>query len=209
VAIGSELLTGVDLTSLSVDRGAAELLTLPPWLDPVLWTPSGPLLAAGDDGRRRLAVLAFDPARSSLTQLPALPILARNIVRWAAGWTTLGAGGSLTVDAVPGTTTATVATASGSTSVELRGRPAGRTGLAPGVDTVTVRGRGVQHRQTLDGRLALPPSAPAAADGGPIDLTSWTSLGGHADHRSLVPWLLVLALLAMAGDWACWRRLRR
>ena len=168
-AIGSELLTGVDLASLSVDRGAAELLTLPPWLDPVLWTPSGPLLAAGDDGSRRLAVLAFDPARSSLTQLPALPILARNIVRWAAGWTAL-ADGSLIVDAVPGTTTATVATASGSSSVELRGRPAGRTGLAPGVDTVSVSGPGVEHRQTLDGSLALPPSAAAAAEGGPIDL---------------------------------------
>jgi Ca-activated chloride channel homolog len=208
-AIGSELLTGVDLTSLSVDRSAAELLTLPPWLDPVLWTPSGPLLAAGDDGRRRLAVLAFDPARSSLTQLPALPILARNVVRWAAGWAVLGAGGSLTVDAVPGTTTGTIATASGSSSFELRGRAAGRTGLAPGVDAVTVTGRGVQHRQRLEGSLALPPSAAAVAAGGPIDLTSWTSLGGPPDRRSLRPWLLVLALLALAGDWGYWRSLRR
>jgi Ca-activated chloride channel homolog len=208
-AIGSELLRGVDLTSLTIDRGAAELLRLPPWLDHVLWTPSGPLLAAGDDGRRRLAVLAFDPARSSLTQLPALPILARNVVRWAAGWTVLGTGGSLTVDAVPGTTAATVATASGASTLELRGRAAGRTSIAPGVVTVTVRGREGEHRQTLDASLALPSSEAAAAAGGPIDLTSWISRGSPPDRRSLAPWLLVLALLAIAGDWACWRRLRR
>jgi hypothetical protein len=208
-ATDSELLTGVDLTSLSIDRGATELLTLPAWLDPILWSPSGPLLAAGDDGRQRLAVLAFDPAQSSLTQLPALPILARNIVRWASGWAALDARGSLTIDAVPGTRRATLATASGSSSITLAGRPAGRTDLAPGVHTVSVSGSGVRHSRSLVSSLALPPSAADAAAAGPIDLSSWTATSGRLARSSFTPWLLVLALLAIAGDWAYWRRLRR
>jgi Ca-activated chloride channel family protein len=80
----SPLLDGVDLTSLSAPAPATTRITGPAWLAPVAWTPSGPLLAAGTGpGMRRLAVLAVDPARTSLPQLPAFPILLRNILGWA------------------------------------------------------------------------------------------------------------------------------
>ena len=101
-AVGHDLIRGVDLRSLSVDRDAARRLTLPGWLEAVVSSPGGPLLAAGDNGRRRLAVLAFDPPDSNLTQLSAFPILARNLERWAAGWTSAGDDGSLTIDSLPG-----------------------------------------------------------------------------------------------------------
>jgi hypothetical protein len=80
----SPLLDGVDLTSLSAPASATARITGPAWLAPVAWTPSGPLLAAGTGpGMRRLAVLAVDPARTSLPQMPAFPILLRNILGWA------------------------------------------------------------------------------------------------------------------------------
>ena len=101
-AEGDALVAGVDLRSLSIDRGAARRLVLPRWLGAVISSPGGALLAAGDNGRQRVAVLAFDPARSNLTQLPAFPILARNLERWAAGWTSLGDRGSLSDQLAPG-----------------------------------------------------------------------------------------------------------
>jgi Ca-activated chloride channel homolog len=81
----SPLLAGVDLTSLSVPASATERVTVPAWLAPVAWTPSGPLLAAGvaGPGQRRIAVLAVDPARTNLPQLAAFPIMLQDIVRWA------------------------------------------------------------------------------------------------------------------------------
>ena len=132
-AEGDALVAGVDLRSLSIDRGAAMRLVLPRWLGPVISSPGGALLAAGDNGRQRVAVLAFDPARSNLTQLPAFPILARNLERWAAGWTSVGDRGSLMINSLPGATRATVTDAKGAArAVVLNGRAAGVADLAAG-----------------------------------------------------------------------------
>ena len=125
-APGAALLEGVDLTSLNIDRATARSLTLPPWMQPVVWTPDGPLLAAGDNGSQRVAVLAFDPPHSNLAQLAALPILARNLVGWADGWASLRADGSLSVDALPGGSRATIVGARGATDHDLARRRPGR-----------------------------------------------------------------------------------
>ncbi len=81
----SPVLEGVDLSSLEVESGGARRLELPPSLRWVLWSPEGPLLAYGDYGGRRLAVLAFDPDRSDLPQLPAFPLLVANLLRELTG----------------------------------------------------------------------------------------------------------------------------
>ena len=75
------LLTGVDLTSLDIDAGSARTLVLPDYMTPVAWSPGGPLLAAGDDGSQRVAVLSFDPSESDLPQLASFPVLAANLVQ--------------------------------------------------------------------------------------------------------------------------------
>jgi uncharacterized membrane protein len=77
---------GVDLSSLSLSPGAATTVTLPRWLSPVVWSPSGPLLAAGDNGPMRLIVMPFEPGKSNISQLQALPLLAVNVVRWSLGY---------------------------------------------------------------------------------------------------------------------------
>ncbi len=89
---------------------AATRLTPPAWLAPVVWSPDGVLLAAGADGRQRVAALAFEPGQSNLTQLPALPILAANLVRWASGWAPAAAtaGVPFTVEAASGIRTVTL-----------------------------------------------------------------------------------------------------
>jgi Ca-activated chloride channel family protein len=80
----SPLLTGVDLSGLAVDTGAARRITLPPALPALLWSRQGPLLAAGTPTRgHRVALLALDPQRSNLPQLPAFPVLIANLVAWS------------------------------------------------------------------------------------------------------------------------------
>jgi hypothetical protein len=210
VATGSPLVAGVDLASLNVDRGAAQSLTLPSFMQAVISSPDGPLLAAGDDGRQRVAVLAFDPPRSNLGQLAALPILARNLLGWADGWASLQPDGSLSVDAIPGGTTALVTDASGSIhTLPLAGGPLGITGLAAGSTAVSVTGAGGGHGRELVSALASPQAIAAAAPATPASLRSWASLPSPHDRRALAPWLIAVALGALGAEWAVWRRIHR
>ena len=84
---GDPLLAGVDLDGLAIAAGAARRTTLPPSLRALAWTPGGPLLATGatpGDRPGRTTVLTFDPAASTLPQLPAFPALLANVVAAAA-----------------------------------------------------------------------------------------------------------------------------
>jgi hypothetical protein len=207
-AVGNDLIQGVDLRSLSVDRDAARRLTLPGWLETVVSSPGGPLLAAGDNGRQRVAVLAFDPPDSNLTQLSAFPILARNLERWAAGWTSAGDDGSLAIDSLPGATHAAVIPDGGAARTSgLRGRPLGITGLAPGSYTVAAVGPVVAHRVVLAANLPLQ-AASAGRTQGLIDLTPWARTAVPHQESALSSYLIVLALIAIGGEWVCWRWLR-
>ena len=98
---GSPLLEGVDLSSLVVDQNVRRIVA-PAWMRPVVWAPGGPLLAAGDDGRRKLAVIAFDLDRSNLPSLPAFPVLVANLVSWlTTGTDTVEPAGPQVVDLAP------------------------------------------------------------------------------------------------------------
>lgn len=89
----SPLVEDVSLAGLTVDRGAARVPALPRGVVAVVRGVDGPLLAAGD----RLAVLTFDPERSSLPTLVAFPTLIANVVRWAQGERTEVRGGAESV----------------------------------------------------------------------------------------------------------------
>jgi hypothetical protein len=207
-AAGSALLQGVDLTSLAVARGQARSLVLPPFMSPVISTPDGPLLAAGDDGRQRIAVLAFAPQHSNLAQLAALPILARNLVGWADAWVSLADDGSLLIDAVPGATQARVTEASGARrSLPLADGAAGVTGLPAGRTRIALDGRSGGRRRALVSAL-LAPRTSADVQAAPIPLAAWAAAGSARDRRSLAPWLVGIALLAMAAEWGVWWRIR-
>jgi hypothetical protein len=149
-------------------------------------------------------VLAFDPSRSNLSQLAALPILARNIVGWADAWTSLGDDGSLRIDAVPG---AAHATLDAGTAFSLAGGAVGITNLGTGIHEIAATGPGVAYRRTLVSSLAAP--ATGAGTGAPVDVSAWARVASPPGERSLAPWLIVLALLAMVAEWATWRRIRR
>jgi hypothetical protein len=204
---GSELLAGVDLSSLSLNAHAARRLTLPSWQTPVVWSPEGVLLSAGDDGRQRVATLAFEPGESNLPQLPALPILAANLVRWAGGWapSTVSAGVPFAVDATSDVSSASL-TQDGRVLERrrARARPLLFDVQRPGLYVVSERGAGLER----DAIVAVNTSEAQAGAGAAVDL----SVAGHASGGrptvSEADWLLAAALFMLCIELGYWLRLR-
>lgn len=55
------------------------------WLKPILTAENDPLIWAGDDGHRRVVLIAFDLARSDLPLKVEFPILLANSAAWLTG----------------------------------------------------------------------------------------------------------------------------
>ena len=199
------LLAGVDLASLSIEPQGGRRVVLPPYLAAAAWSPDGPLLAEGDDGTQRLAVMAFDPARSDLPQLAAFPVLAADIVRWAAGWapTAASAGEPVRIDATPGARRLTLALSGHIVMSEpMRSTAATPTLTQPGLYTVSETGPGITRTATVAVNVAAPAasSSPAA----PIDLTAASERGAPAKGPNDAPWLLLCALIVIALECTYW-----
>lgn len=203
----SSLLDGVDLTGWAIATGAAHQLRLPLAEESVVWSPQGPLLAAGDNGRQRVAVMAFDPSQSELPQLNAFPILLANVVRWAWGWAPAAvvSGTAITVDATPGARSLRLQL--GARLLErlrLRGAPATLTLPRPGLYTVIESGPGVLRPRSIAANLA-PPVVPST----PVDLALTGRSVAAAPGPSLVPPVLAAALLMLLLELLVWTRSRR
>jgi Ca-activated chloride channel homolog len=203
------LVSGLDLTSLAIGAGSAHAVAPPDYMTPIVWSPDGTLLAAGDDGTRRVAVLSFDPAQSNLPQLASFPILALNLVRWAADWVppSAPAGEILPIDGTPGATELTLA---------LDGRVVAQTPLRgevvevpfarPGVYTVMETGPGIDRRAQVAVSVAGPAlAANTVSPTAPIDLTA-TRVRPTPTHGPVrAPWLLGAAIVVVLLEWAYWR----
>lgn len=74
------LLRFVDVSALHIAR-AAKLQT-PSWGRTVLGSDQGPLIVAGDQGNRRVGVVAFDFHDTDLPLQTAFPLLVRNLVTY-------------------------------------------------------------------------------------------------------------------------------
>ncbi|MEA2575933.1 MAG: hypothetical protein QOH93_3231 [Chloroflexia bacterium] len=74
------LLRDIDLRALFVQR--ARKYEAPAWLEPIVQSADGPLLLAGEQDGRRIAVLTFDPRESNLPKLAAFPLLMANLADW-------------------------------------------------------------------------------------------------------------------------------
>jgi Aerotolerance regulator N-terminal len=200
---GSELLAGVEISSLSIDPGAARQLDPPPWLTPVIWSPDGVLLAAGDDGSQRVAALSFEPGQSDLPQLAAFPILAANVVRWAAGWApaTASAGVPIVVDAPAGVRSVTLERAGRIVQRASSTRaPVVLDAEQPGLYSIQERGPGVARSAivAVDTAAEVPSSAEVVGLGAAIPASS------SVPRVSEAFWFLLAALLLLGLEWAYW-----
>lgn len=103
---GQDLLSEVDLTSIHVLR-VSHQLTPASWMQPVITAAETPLLSAGENDNRRIAVLGFDLHDSDLPLQPSFPILIYNLVNWflpppVPGNAQIPPGTPVTVHAWPG-----------------------------------------------------------------------------------------------------------
>jgi hypothetical protein len=75
------ILSFVDIRDLNVSL--ATKLDLPRWAKPLISTADGiPLMASGQDGDRRVAIVPFDLQQSNLPLMSAFPILMANMVNY-------------------------------------------------------------------------------------------------------------------------------
>lgn len=205
----SPLLAGVNLTSLDIPAGTAETVAPPGWAAPVVWTPAGPLVAAGINEGQAITVLSFDPAFSNLPQLTAYPLLLWNIVRWSTTWLPASVVPHERVVLAPPPSTTAVQVSAALTnrslvSIPVSGvRPISFTPPSAGVYSVSERGAsGVRT-----GLLAANPDASITAAPAPVHVLvvspSSTSNGQVLSREltSLWPWIGLLALLAIAAEW--------
>ena len=200
---GGELLDRVDLSSLSIEPGSARRVDLPSWLTPVAWSPSGPLLAAGDDGRQRVAVASFEPGQSDLPQLASFPILAANLVSWSLGWApgSAVAGTPILVDAIPGARNATLMRNGVVVDrVQLRGQPASLTASNPGLYVVTETGPRMTHRATIAANVA----AGVASNSIPVDIRTAQIIARPGPKPALAAWFVAAAFVVLLLEWAYW-----
>jgi hypothetical protein len=214
----SPLLADVDLTSLDVPGGTAERLTLPDWVAPIVWSAAGPLLAAGDDGTQRLAVLAFDPAESNLPQLSAFPLLLWNVVRWSETWlpAAVVAGEDVLISPSPGTTSVEIAGSAGpvlrQTVSAQAPHPVTFTVARPGVYTVVERGPwGSRSGQvaanaqdssppTTAGPVLFQSGGRGSAVGG-RPATALPPIAYRLSPDRWWPWIGLAAWLVIAAEW--------
>jgi hypothetical protein len=209
---GSELLDGVELSALSIEAHAASQLDPPRWMAPVVWSPAGVLLAAGDDGRQREAVMSFEPGQSNLPQLPALPILAANLVQWASGWApaSASAGVPFAVDASSGVRTLTLERAGKLVErLTVTQAPVALSLHTPGLYTLRETGPGIARDALLAVNTTEATTQAAGTASAPIDLRAASASAGAMPPVNQADWFLAAALVVLFLEWAYWVTRRR
>ncbi len=212
IGVGNDalnLLNEVDLGSIHVLRASHQLKTAP-WMTPIITASETPLLAAGENNSRRIAVLGFDLHDSDLPLQYSFPILIRNLVNWFLP-PPVGNNGQVTpgtpvsVQPWPGTDKVTITTP-GQKSVQV-GPP-----ITPFANTNQVGVYQVSQHvrgQTLNGaftvnifdpqqsRLAPAPALPV------VHSTDFTPGGATVSHelREIWPWIAAFFLLILCAEW--------
>jgi acyl-CoA hydrolase len=211
-----ELLTEfVDLGGVAVAQSRE--LTTPAWGRVILETATTPLTYAGERSGQRTVVFGFDLHQSNLPLRPAFPILMQNII----GWLLPNQGGAVATDGelTPGdplvlrpeamSEELSITTPSG-TEVRLAPPypPAAFTATDElGLYTVHERARG----QVRDTRFVVKAPALESALAGsaslPVIAADVSNTGRAAPaSRDLWPWLVWLALIALAAEWWVYNR---
>lgn len=214
ISLGADpfnLLTNVDLSNIHVIHDSHQLQPNL-WAQTIIAAPETPLLIAGENNNRRIAVLGFDLHASDLPLQPAFPILIHNLTNWflpspVLQDVQLAPGVPLTVQVWPGADHVTVTGPDQQTTTV--GPPFPVTPYTK-TDTVglyhvtqTVRGR------TVDGEFAINlfdagQSRLAPARSLPIvHSTNMTSGGSGVPRqlREIWPWIAAFLLLVLCVEW--------
>jgi hypothetical protein len=183
------------------------------WLQPILTTAGGDgLIWAGDDGRRRIVLIGFDPGWSDLPLQVEFPILMANVVSWLSGDDPAAAGRVVR----PGQATLIPATSSSATVTT----PDGRTDKVTAIDSAQNDGSIVYANTMRTGIYEIEGGIPFAvtllseseSDTGPRDRIQ-TQRGDvlsndqtYTSEREIWSWMAAAALLLLGAEWWTFHR---
>lgn len=206
----SALLRYVDLSDVHVGRARALLAS---WLTPVAVSGHTTLIAAGEGGGTRTAVITFGLQESDWPLRISFPIMMQNLLNYLAPGLTLGTANLLASQPValypaPGTRTIDITRPDGSTDHLQPPFAPYANATRPGIYTVHVSGAANNATLPFAVNFYPPRSAPAA---GPP--TIWLGQGKPGTARALsvpvsVAWAVgLLALILLTAEW--WLAFRR
>ncbi len=214
ISAGSDsanLLQDVDLSSIHTLRISHEL-TPALWAQSVITAPETPLLLAGENANKRIAVLGFDLHDTDFPLQPSFPILIYNMVNW---FLPLPVGGDGQV--IPGVPV-TISTWPGASQVTITGPDQQSTIVGPpfpvvpfaktnttGIYQVVQRVHGQEKLGAFAVNLFDPlQSRLKPADRLPVehstDFQSGTNLVPRV-LREIWPWIAALLLLILCVEW--------
>lgn len=197
-----------------VTVGRTRELALPSGWRAVLGSPSAPLLAVGEEGERRLAVLTFALEESDLPLRIAFPILAGNLLDWL-----VPAGLSLPSQVTVGDLVAARPSPAAG-GLEVRTPEGERVRLAPpfpplpfrpdapGLHTAVETRQGGGRERTFAVNAPLGESDIAPRPELPAPLAQAVAGGGAAGltNAELWPWLGWAALALLLAEWGVYSR---
>jgi Ca-activated chloride channel homolog len=203
--------TAVDVSSIHTIR-ASHQLQAASWLQTVLAAPETPLLLAGENDNRRVAVLGFDLHDSDLPLQSAWPILLYNLSSWflpqpVSGNGQVLAGQPVTVQPWPGAEQVTV-TGPDKQAVKVGPpfpvQPDAATDQV-GLYQVTQSVRGQDLNGAFTVNLFNPTQSNLApASQLPIAHSARFATGGNAvthQFREIWPWIAAVLLLVLCAEW--------
>ncbi len=192
-------------------------LPVPQWATVDVFVGDGAEILHGVWEGRRVVVVGFDPAATGMESAPAFPIFIRNAVEWASPLTAVRAtvpirpGESIEIAPHPRATRLELLGPTGETVAEME-RPFKST-LDPLMEIGRHRlrqwaGDSLLQEETFGVSAAFesdPELGPLVAQPPPLPLTSAESPTGNYEAW---PWVVALAILVMAGEWAWFHRVR-
>lgn len=205
------LLTNVDLSSIHTLHFSHQLIPAS-WAQSIITAPQSPLLIAGQNGNRRIAVLGFDLHDSDFPLQPSFPLLIYNLVNWflpppVAGDAQVSPGTPVTISTWPGAEAVTI-TAPGQQPASIPLQPQ----VAPfantndiGIYSVTQHVHGQERQGAFAVNLFDPlQSRLAPANSLPVAHSSGFNLAGPGVSRVLReiwPAIAAFFLLVLCIEW--------
>ena len=203
---GTDLLDGIDLSSLSIDPGSARAVMLPSYMSALAWSPSGPLLAAGEMGSSewrcsrstRLGRICHSSQRFRCLQRmwsAGPPRGPRNHAGRRAVHRGCGSRRPATDARARWSPVRTISLNRAAQSLTLE---------RPGLYSLTETGPYLSRSATVAVDVGEPTASPSAT----ADLTGLQA-SFAARSSDVAPWLLAIALFVLIVEWGYWLGLRR
>ncbi|GER89200.1 hypothetical protein KDW_33620 [Dictyobacter vulcani] len=205
------LLSNVDLSSIHTMHASHQLKPAL-WAQTIINTPETPIILAGENNNRRIAVFGFDLHETDLPLQPSFPILIYNLVNWflpspVSGNSQVTPGVPVSIQTWPGADQVSV-TGPDQQTVNV-GPPFPVTPYARTNAVGIYQVKQQVHGQNLNGLFTVNLFNPVQSQLAPakaIPVAHSTNVGGDKNTisrqlREIWPWIAAILLLILCAEW--------